>query len=472
MSDVKQIGVVGNAIHISQLPEANAFTYGEGNRFYTLENAQDGYISGHTYRTLLSDGVYSWIDVDDYGATDTEGTAIVNFLAGSYSGAVVDKYGLISTIYALDFCKKQNITGVYLPNVAAIGASSKNNSTETDTGNAFAVCYKLKTLYTPKCSQIIGERNFYMCSTLESVNMPEYTSTIPSMTFYGCSKMTYANLGTTKTVYCSAFERCSSLSVLECGGIGYTSSRAFSYCTALESISFNSYSVYLSAETFYNCGLRSIYMSCESSVQFAPSVFAFCFSLGTVDITAPSVFTHYQGLFRNCSKLSNVRIVCDNTISFYSSAFLSCISFKWGDLKSAKILAINGRDVFSACISLDCLELPYATLLSGNSMFKSCGKLSYIYAPVIKTVSLNSTALYQCYSFASFYLMQESGLSEADVPFLLAYTAFSYNAIGTYTADRHPWIYVGYSEYLPWIQAATNWVNISSYILVSQFSST
>ena len=63
MSTAQQLGLIGNSIKVQSLPTASAETFGAGNRFYTLIGQQEGYITGHTYRTVVANDVYSWEDV-------------------------------------------------------------------------------------------------------------------------------------------------------------------------------------------------------------------------------------------------------------------------------------------------------------------------------------------------------------------------------------------------------------------------
>ena len=63
MSTGQQLGLIGSSVRVQSLPTASAATFGEGNRFYTLIGQQAGYITGHTYRTVMANDVYSWEDV-------------------------------------------------------------------------------------------------------------------------------------------------------------------------------------------------------------------------------------------------------------------------------------------------------------------------------------------------------------------------------------------------------------------------
>lgn len=70
MSTAQQIGLIGNSIKVQSLPTASAETFGAGNRYYTLIGQQEGYITGHTYRTVVANDVYSWEDVASASIVD------------------------------------------------------------------------------------------------------------------------------------------------------------------------------------------------------------------------------------------------------------------------------------------------------------------------------------------------------------------------------------------------------------------
>lgn len=69
MTTAQQLGLVGNSVRVQTLPTASAETFGQGNRYYTLIGQQEGYITGHTYHTVVANDVYSWEDVAG-GASD------------------------------------------------------------------------------------------------------------------------------------------------------------------------------------------------------------------------------------------------------------------------------------------------------------------------------------------------------------------------------------------------------------------
>lgn len=465
MSDVKQIGVVGNAIHTSQLPEANAFTYGEGNRFYTLENAQDGYISGHTYRTLLSGGVYSWIDVDDYGATDTEGTAIVNFLARSYRGDVIDKNGIVKTLYAGEFIGSP-VEKVYLPNCTQIGQSQKISYSDIrEYGYTFANCYNLKEVYLPNLSSAYtGE--FYRCSSLVSVDLGALKS-IGASFFMGDYSLEYVNAPQVTYIGTWAFSDCTKLKELNTGGISYVGKSALCYSPYLKSINFASdQNIVLSEYALYGIRLESIYISTTGTLMLSSSAFTAC-RASIIDITASSFTFYGAGHFLGCNSLSNVRLTRTdgNGITIAQNMFGSCSKLKWGDLSSANITAI-AAGAFLYCSVLDYAYAPNLKYFTGSYCFSNCSRLSYVYAPMLSGIYSNASRIfYNASMLKSFYIMQESGLTEADVPYAsnTGFMAYAGTSVGSTK------IYVGYEEYLPWLQSATNWATYSSLMSVSLF---
>lgn len=63
MATLQQVGLIGNSVKVQSLPTPSAETFGTGNRFYTLIGTQAGYITGHTYRTIIKDDIYDWEDI-------------------------------------------------------------------------------------------------------------------------------------------------------------------------------------------------------------------------------------------------------------------------------------------------------------------------------------------------------------------------------------------------------------------------
>lgn len=79
MTTAQQLGLVGNSVRVQALPTASAETFGQGNRYYTLIGQQEGYITGHTYHTVVANDVYSWEDVAQAGPQGEDGLPALVF---------------------------------------------------------------------------------------------------------------------------------------------------------------------------------------------------------------------------------------------------------------------------------------------------------------------------------------------------------------------------------------------------------
>jgi hypothetical protein len=501
VASLHQVGIVGNSIKTKSLPEPNSITYADGNRFYTLVEEQEGFVNGHTYRTVLNDdGSYSWLDVDK-GSGDFEmgadSDSVVNYLAGNYSGKVIDTEGKISQIYGFSFYN-QDLTEISCPNVSIIG-SYINYSAKSAIGYAFYGCSNLSRISFPNCSQIVNaSTNFQGCVALENAEFPALTSSyvVPSM-FNGLSALSIVEMPNVQTVSSFAFRSCKNLKIVKFSPDGLTQvmSSAFYGCKSLESVKFaSSGSVRIYASAFEDCyALESVYINGASNAIISDYAFAYCSSLSTVTISAETIslnnsaFAFCTGLnelniyansgtitltscvCRNCSSLTNLNIYAPEGVYFSGPELFSrCSSLKWGNLSNAKILKIAGAYLFTGCKALDYIYAPECSYIGGAYMFSGCNNLSYAYLAKIKTIS--GVPFEKCYYLSAVYIMQESGLTEADIPTLTSSLAFSaYYGVGDMTPDDHTWIYVGYEEYIPWLQSATNWVNFVSQIKASQF---
>ena len=127
MSTGQQLGLIGNSIKVQSLPTASAETFGAGNRFYTLIGQQEGYITGHTYHTVVANDVYSWEDVavDIVQTTGNSTTAVMS------QKAVTDELN-----------KKANTSDIPTKYVVSVNGESgevkniaKTNSANTFTGD-------------------------------------------------------------------------------------------------------------------------------------------------------------------------------------------------------------------------------------------------------------------------------------------------------------------------------------------------
>lgn len=435
------------------------------------------------------------IVVDVSNDSDT----IIEYLGGQYSGKVVDTFGNITALSALAFYG-QKIAEVSFPNVSVIGKSYgftyDTHNQHSYSGATFMECARLKKISLPACESFIFVKNFFNCVELESANFPNYKSTtIAASTFYNCIKLSTVEFPTVTKVEESAFYNCTNLKTFNVeDGLSSVGRYAFCNCQSLESIKFASSSVSLGGQAFQSCGLKNLSIDCDTLSAVAQT-FAYCSQLENVYIKVQNsistignhCFEHCQSLqsatlvqetgtlslsqalFSYCTSLENVTLSAPEGIQLTSYIFENCWKLKWGNLSNAAITRINGYGVFARCSSLEYAYLPMVSSIYCNYMFSNCSNLSYIYMPMVSYMG-PSTLFYYCNNLQALYIMQKSGLTEENIPTLTNSGMFSTQfSVGISTSDGHPWIYVGYPEYVHWLQNATNWATYASWIIASQF---
>lgn len=452
-----------------------------------------------------------------------ESETVADFIAGTYSGKVIDTEGTLDTLYGTDFMGK-GITEAVFPNVSVIGKGRgfvyDTNNMRSVSGATFMSCSQLSRISFPNCKSFVFVRNFCDCYELESAIFPNFESdTIQASTFLNCSKLSTVDFPTVDTVDGSAFSNCVNLQTFNTQvGLSYISRSAFYNCTLLENIKLTSNDLRVGTSAFYSCGFKSMNIDCNSALLeayafancrlienftiktatelsfYSNGIFMGCSSLKEVTISVESgQITFGSGaLFSNCISLENISLSAPDGVKFLSSyLFNNCSALKWGDLSNANIVEFVAASCFANCSNLDYAYFPEASKIAGAfafdecrklsyvyapkvlnfgsaGMFMSCTNLSYIYTPVVSSFSGNYFIFNGCVNLASIYIMQESGLTENDVPVIPINGFLNYSA-GVNAPDGHTWIYVGYSEYVPWLQSATNWATYSSWIKASQF---
>ena len=205
MSIAQQIGIIGNSLKVNNLPEASATTYGTGNRFYTLVGTQDGFKTGHTYKTVNNDGVYSWADTK---SVQNKLPLVVGYQDASnpYDITASDLDG-VTEIKRSTFYEAKGLRSIELPSTCtSIGSLAFNSCTAliavsmpnvTSVANgAFGTCTSLTSISMPNVTSI--GNTFQYCSALTSVSMPKVAS-IGQNAFYSCTALTSLTIPSTCT---------------------------------------------------------------------------------------------------------------------------------------------------------------------------------------------------------------------------------------------------------------------------------
>lgn len=161
MSTIQQVGLVGNSVKVQRLPAASAATHQGGNRFYTLVGSQEGYITGHTYHTILSGDSYLWEDATSQGmltvSSESEMTALlanentrkyVKYVGESGTYIKDQIYELVSTADAVSFYELPTLENEGTSDDIAEGKEFINSKGEKIVGTAKGGLILNKYVYT------------------------------------------------------------------------------------------------------------------------------------------------------------------------------------------------------------------------------------------------------------------------------------------------------------------------------------
>lgn len=107
MTTAQQLGLVGNSVRVQALPTASAETFGQGNRYYTLIGQQEGYITGHTYHTVVANDVYSWEDVAQAGPQGEDGKDYLIMIKNNVTSSVPKVGNRVYNNWSMDSFSRQ-----------------------------------------------------------------------------------------------------------------------------------------------------------------------------------------------------------------------------------------------------------------------------------------------------------------------------------------------------------------------------
>ena len=222
MSIAQQIGIIGNSLKVNNLPEASATTYGTGNRFYTLVGTQDGFKTGHTYKTVNNDGVYSWADTKSVQnkLPLVVGTQSANNL---YDINASDLEG-VTEIGGSAFYNRNGLANISLPTTCTNVLSA-----------AFNGCASLISVDMPNVT-IIESQVFQNCNALTSVNMPNLELINGTYAFNGCASLISVDMPNVTDTGTYTFSNCTKLASVSMSNVVRIGSNCFQSCRALQSL--------------------------------------------------------------------------------------------------------------------------------------------------------------------------------------------------------------------------------------------
>lgn len=437
MSTIQQVGLVGNSVKVQRLPAASAATYQGGNRFYTLVGSQEGYITGHTYHTILSGDSYLWEDATSQGMLTVSSESEMTALLANENTRKYVKYVGESGTYIKDQIYElapttDNVSFYELPILENEGTSDDiidgkqfiNSKGEKVVGKAVAGAGKLAMDLFAKTIVDINDSDGNIiqwpfvqtsftstfraafatgCSSLSRVVLPNiqstssyggYSNMLPSNMFNGCTLLRTVNIG---------------------GNPSWIGSSAYKLCKNLRNIGNVSYITQIEGSAFMGCKF-------VQDDEFVKPCFS---ALKTIGDRQNEIF-HYaslfdidDGVFPQLTMLAgNSTFAETNNITKVSLTALQRIDgwrvfYGCKDLSEVvlpNLLYLLGSDTFTACSNLISVSLPNCQLVA-SSVFTYCTKLQKMVLPKCQRISqkafegcssLSMALLPVCSSIASY----------------------------------------------------------------------
>lgn len=217
---------------------------------------------------------------------------------------------------------KTKIDRVDAPGVTSIGGQQ-----------AFAGCTQLQEAHFPKLASLSGSASFNGCTALETVEISSALSgTIQNQNFNGCTSLSsvYQSgnepveglvdlpVGVTKLEW-ACFQNCKAIEHVVAPGLVDIQNRAFTYCTALETVRV---SPQLSVLHNNNNNNQAAFYNCPALVDFYPS-------------TIPNLTQLRKGMFQGDAALTN--------------AF---------DFSGCTLTDVDGHRFFDSAGKVPCVRLP------------------------------------------------------------------------------------------------------------------
>lgn len=257
----------------------------------------------------------------------------------------------------------------------------------------FASLEKLTTVNLPEGLEGIGYKAFSGCVALESISLPASLGTPVKLTWYdlgtyfanadkfgynfqGCTKLSQVKLTDgLKQLTVNMFNGCTALkSITLPDGMTHLSS-AFTYCSALQSLSIPSTVIMI--RSFEGCSSLTELVIPDGVTALLDEGFSGCTSL--TKITLPvGLQSIPEGLFENCTSLTALTIP-DKVMSIGGEAFSGCTSLESVSLPS-KLATINVR-TFTGCKALKSITIPQSVSVIEQSAFSGCSQLTSIKLP-------------------------------------------------------------------------------------------
>ena len=400
MSTAQQLGLIGNSVKVQSLPTASVETFGAGNRFYTLIGQQEGYITGHTYRTVVANDVYSWEDID--GGEETTYDYTVKVI--DYDGTVLlEKKGNTGDVIDLPTAPMHD--KLVFQEWSASVTVSDNKVTIADNDIMAGAIYTTasgQNEFDITLTKVTGLTvTLNMDGTKDWGDGTSDTATSHTYTAYG--DYTIKCNGTTMTTSSSSglFGQSSSSTNYYCTKARFStvtsmSTYAFYNCLSLTNVIISNSVKSIGSCEFYNCYSLINIVIPNGVTSIGDSTFYTCYSLTNVVIPY-GVTSIESNEFNTCYSLTNI-VIPNSVNNIYSKAFQYCYSL-------TSIIIPNGvttipYGTFENCYSLTSVIIPNGVILIEDSSFRNCYSLTNIVIPN-SVKNIYGSAFYFCYSLTN-----------------------------------------------------------------------
>jgi len=273
---------------------------------------------------------------------EVNGSPVIALQNGAFSGSTTletlelpDSMQVFGGLYNCTALKKVNIPGGLTKAFnGQMSLSGCTALTEVTFGDGFSL-------------ETLPQRMFYKCESLEQITLPNSLTELGHEMFFGCRSLKSINIpsGVTKISgsfsYCMAletvtFQMPSTLETIENG--------AFSQCYSLKSIELPANLKTLSG--FNASGLESVKI--PSSVEtIGQMAFANCEKLTQVEFSdLGGLRTIEFGAFQNCTRLLTVSIP-EGVTTIKNNAFMGCSTMLW--VRIPNTVTTIGDGAFSGC---------------------------------------------------------------------------------------------------------------------------
>jgi len=269
---------------------------------------------------------------------------------------------------------------------------------------AFLYCPKLKNVTIPEKVTKIGSNTFKGCTSLESVTLPDGITEIGASAFFGCEKLRNLRVPSNVTsVGADAFEGCESIAYYSYGNCSYLGDEKNPYHILVKAKNNNIRSCEINPNTLIVCDealldctyIKSVDIP-QNVISIGKSAFSYCTALETISFAQNSRLEKIgHSAFYHCESLKAANLP-DSVKAVGYSLFCGCKSLT--SVHIPKNITVISDNMFYGCNSLVSCELPNGVTKIGKHAFDECFNLKNIIIPDSVT-TIGQEAFRYCKSF-------------------------------------------------------------------------